>query len=209
MAAASSIPSLPQDYVETTSADERDAHERLYTTFMQGGETVAISTQLRPNQDTLVHIIFVDCLGSLGVMCAALASRGISISRVHAFTTGEGIAVDTFQVSTFDSDAEAVLRSCLEKKIFNTKNRDRSNSTGLAGMPESYMHVTTPAERDAQRQQQAQEQYEQYMAYREREQALLAQQEAHAKAYLEQQAEIARLQAQLAKLRDERMVRQG
>jgi len=78
---------------------------------------------------------------------AALASRQISISRTHAFTTQAGVAVDTFHVSSFDEESEMVLRSCLQKKLLDATGS--ASKDCIAKLPESYAIVTTPAEREA------------------------------------------------------------
>lgn len=143
---------LPTDLLDAVSENERSALRSLFSSFVDGGgKQIVISTQSqsRPEQATeIVHVVFRDCIGSLGAICAALASRRISISRVNAFTTPSGIAVDTFHVDSFDEEAESVLRSCLHKKLLDAT---RAPSEGLAILPESYASVTTPAERDAHR----------------------------------------------------------
>lgn len=141
---------LPREYgTPLDAASNREAHQKLFSIWTNSGNAViAISSQEQlHSRTTLVHLVFEDCIGSLGAICSALASRSISIIRVHA-TTAEGVAFDTVEVSSFDPISEGVLRVCLEKKLFDAKNKDKSTGE-LSGLPESYMHVTTPAERVA------------------------------------------------------------
>lgn len=138
---------LPEEVLDAVSADEIDALQQLYTAFMGGGgKGIHISTQSRP-RSTLVHVVFNDCLGSLGAICAAFASRQISISCSRAFTSAAGVALDTFHVSSFDQESEAVLRACLQKKVLDAAGT--ASNDHMAVLPESYASVTTPAEREA------------------------------------------------------------
>ena len=78
---------LPDDVLDAVSMDEIDALQQLYTAFMGGsGKDIHVSTQSR-SRSTLVHVVFNDCIGSLGAICAAFASRQISISCTRAFTS--------------------------------------------------------------------------------------------------------------------------
>ena len=56
-------------------------------------------------------MVFRDVEGSLAVVTSALASCGVNVKRVTAFSTEPGpVAVDSFQLDTFNSEAEGVLR---------------------------------------------------------------------------------------------------
>jgi UTP:GlnB (protein PII) uridylyltransferase len=136
---------LPSDYVNKTTSDERDAHQKLYNSF-SSSRGIAISFEQRLHQTTLLHLIFEDCIGSLGVICAALTARKINICQVQAFTTKDGVAIDSFEVSSFDSDAEASLRATMEQKLVKS-GEDGSNLIGQ--LPDSYLQATNPAERAA------------------------------------------------------------
>ena len=141
--------SLPETIVGTLNKGERDLLEPPYRAFVDGGcKDMMITGTLQPDASVLVSIIFKDCIGSLGAICATLGSQRVAILRVHAFTTADGTAVDLLHVSSFANETEKVLRSCLEKKILDATSMA---SDGLTSLPESYAYVTTPAERDAHR----------------------------------------------------------
>jgi hypothetical protein len=64
--------------------------------------------------DVLLHLVFRDVEGSLAIITAALASCGINVRRVAAFSMANGpVAIDTFQLDRFDYEAEAALRGQL------------------------------------------------------------------------------------------------
>lgn len=140
---------MPDDYVSATSAEERKAHEKLYESFKEGGSRGVVLSSKPWKGGVRLMCVFEDCIGSLGVICAALASQRIMITRVSAFTTRtDSIGVDTFQLSSLGASAETVLRECLERKIFES----RGTHDGMdASLPETYAHVTTPTEREAHR----------------------------------------------------------
>lgn len=138
------VDQLPSNYLAITTADEQHAHQKLFDSFMRFGG-VGISSQQRLHQTTLLHIVFEDCIGSLGVICASLSALRINISSVRAFTTTHGVAIDSFEVSSFDAEAERALRSSLESKL--VKPEESNDLT--AQLPHSYLQSTTPAERAA------------------------------------------------------------
>lgn len=155
MVALSTI--MPQDYQTATTAEERDAHERLYLKFCEqlgaGGDCLALSS-IPWHGGVLVHLMFPDITGALGAIAAVFASRGVEIWRVSAFTAssasaptgGVRTAVATFHLSIFDGELEATLRERLKRRAHDFLEGD---DTPIAGLPESYAYVTTAAERAA------------------------------------------------------------
>ena len=106
-------PGLPESYVHVTTPTERDAHRRMYHAWCKN----PIGVQLQSSKvadgdgaDVLLYLVFRDVEGSLAVIAAALASCGVNVKRAAAFTTSKGpAAIDTFQLDSFDSEAEAYL----------------------------------------------------------------------------------------------------
>jgi hypothetical protein len=65
---------------------------------------------------------FVDKRGSLSAITNTLASHGINILGLSAFSTDTGIAIDTFEVDRFDESAAMSLIACMDGLYFFSSN---------------------------------------------------------------------------------------
>ena len=159
---------LPDHYLTSTTVDERRAHLELYSQFKMvlvgsGRRREDVYMDWKPQQKTvLLHLVFFDFTGSLNTVTATLAARSIDIVRVAAFGTRGGVALDTFEVSSFDEDAALLLKARFKMELDRLEAADvagdsirQTASPGLdlqstqamLEFPESYVQSTTPDER--------------------------------------------------------------
>ena len=110
------LQSMPQEYVLSTTPDDRVQHAYLLAAFrleMPGAQQVHISWAQTGNGFCNVWLVFQDRRGSLGAITSALSDLGVDISRAAAFSTHDGVAVDAFRVNQFDDELSSALRTRL------------------------------------------------------------------------------------------------
>jgi len=103
---------MPHNYMTATIPAERAAHAALLARLVQYQSDCELSWRhvpARGRMTTELYLAFVDRPGSLSAITACLAACSINILRVGAFSTTDGIAVDTLECSHFDGDAAGRL----------------------------------------------------------------------------------------------------
>jgi acetolactate synthase small subunit len=111
---------LPPSYITSTNAQERDTHAKLFHRLVQHTSSVELSWHpLHDRPGVALSCVFVDKRGSLSAITNTLASHGINILGLSAFSTDTGIAIDTFEVDRFDESAAKSLISCMEGLYFS------------------------------------------------------------------------------------------
>ena len=109
---------LPLDYVNATTPEERASHQEMYALLKSGtAGNVVLRWATASSNLVLLHIIFVDCLGSLSTITSVLNDRGINVKRVVAFSTDRGVAVDTFHLSVLDQATADIVEASLAAQI--------------------------------------------------------------------------------------------
>ena len=109
---------LPLDYVNATTPEERSSHQEMYALLKSGtAGNVVLRWATASSNLVLLHIIFVDCLGSLSTITSVLNDRGINVKRVVAFSTDRGVAVDTFHLSVLDQATADIVEASLAAQI--------------------------------------------------------------------------------------------
>ena len=114
---------LPPSYITSTNAQERETHAKLFHRLVQHTSSVELSWHpLHDRLGVALSCVFVDKRGSLSAITNTLASHGINILGLSAFSTDTGIAIDTFEVDRFDESAAKSLISCMEGLYFFSSN---------------------------------------------------------------------------------------
>ena len=109
---------LPLDYVNATTPEERASHQEMYALLKSGmAGNVVLRWATASANLVLLHIIFIDCLGSLSTITSVLNDRGINVKRVVAFSTARGVAVDTFHLSVLDQATADIVEASLAAQI--------------------------------------------------------------------------------------------
>jgi acetolactate synthase small subunit len=112
---------LPSSYITSTTAQERVTHAQLFQRLVQHTSSVELSWHpLHDRPGVVLSCVFVDRRGSLSAITNTLASHGINIAGLSAFSTDTGIAIDTFEVDRFDESAAKSLISCMEGLYFSS-----------------------------------------------------------------------------------------
>ena len=111
---------LPSSYITSTTAQEREIHAQLFQRLVQHTSSVELSWHpLHDRPGVELSCVFVDRRGSLSAVTNTLASHGINILGLSAFSTDTGIAIDTFEVDRFDESAAKSLIACMEGLYFS------------------------------------------------------------------------------------------
>jgi len=136
---------LPDNYFALTNPLERASHASLYLRMMQHRSSCELSWRpLSKGAGVELHLVFIDQPGSLSAITASLASHGINILRATAFSTNDGVAVDTLDCTHFDSDAAStlVLRMRLNSDDSNLLSLESPVGSSLVKTPNSSLHGT-------------------------------------------------------------------
>ena len=77
-----------------------------------------------PEETAYIHVyaVFRDAIGSLSAITSTLTDAGINVHRVTAFVTTTGIAIDTFEVDTFESSHAEQLRERLGALVLSQRS---------------------------------------------------------------------------------------
>ena len=114
---------LPPAYITSTNAQEREIHAQLFQRLVQHRSSVELSWHpLHDRPGVALSCAFVDKRGSLSAITNTLASHGINILGLSAFSTDTGIAIDTFEVDRFDESAAMSLIASMEALFFFSSN---------------------------------------------------------------------------------------
>lgn len=94
---------MPTQYALATSFADRLHHAQLLSempaTAKPGEHTaVRIAWEVEQDERMTVWLVFPDRRGSLGLITSLLSELGINIGKASAFSSTDGIAVDTFTV---------------------------------------------------------------------------------------------------------------
>lgn len=93
--------SMPSQYALSTQQPERVQHVLLFHELRQeppGAQSVHISWAADGNATFSLWLVFPDRRGSLGVITSVISELGVNIAKASAFSTADGIAVDSFTV---------------------------------------------------------------------------------------------------------------
>ena len=109
---------LPEAYESSTSEAERTEHFELYRALesSDGTREVLLSWAPAPEPSehlVLLHAVFRDYFGSLATISAILNEAGVRVTRVAAFVTSTGVAIDTLELSAFDTPLADMMRARL------------------------------------------------------------------------------------------------
>lgn len=113
----SPIGELPADYLNATTPEERASHQEMYHLIRSGAAGDVVLRWAPAGAGVLLHLVFIDCLGSLSTITSVLNDRGINVQRVAAFCTAGGVAVDTFQLSLLDQQTADIVEARLAAQI--------------------------------------------------------------------------------------------
>ena len=117
------IASMPEHYLTSTTSDERDAHLELYRRLEQSSSKDDVQMTWKANRRSsartsyILHLTFLDTTGSLAVITTTLLEVGVGILRAGIYCTHEGVAVDTFELSSFSSATADLLTARLSAHI--------------------------------------------------------------------------------------------
>jgi hypothetical protein len=108
---------MPAQYALSTLPSDRAQHAQLLQNLhieqqREGRESQNVHLSWAPydSRSFSLWLVFNDRRGSLGVITSVLAEFGIDISKVAAFSTPDGVAVDSFAVSRMDEELAAKMR---------------------------------------------------------------------------------------------------
>ena len=108
---------MPAQYALSTLPSDRAQHAQLLQNLhleqqREGRESQNVHLSWAPydSRSFSLWLVFNDRRGSLGVITSVLAEFGIDISKVAAFSTPDGVAVDSFAVSRMDDELAAKMR---------------------------------------------------------------------------------------------------
>lgn len=122
---------MPDHYLGSTTPAERLAHLELYRIYEQSKaeESVQISWSVKKDADegaaarsasprsVVLHLVFADSKGSLAVITGALLEAGVGILRASIFCTTLGVAVDTFELSSFSNATAEMIKARLTSHV--------------------------------------------------------------------------------------------
>ena len=96
------LQALPAQYALSTVQSDRNEHARLFVALRaetSSPQTVLLSwgANREPGYFSL-WLVFHDRRGSLGVITSVISELGVNIAKASAFSTRDGIAVDSFTV---------------------------------------------------------------------------------------------------------------
>merc|ERR1719486_324262 len=133
------IASMPEHYQSSTTRDERLAHLELYRRFQEQSskQPVQLSWADAKGSSTgaavILHLMFLDTTGSLAVITTALLEAGVGILRAGIFCTHDGVAVDTFELSSFSGATADLLTARLSAHISQQDGWIQSLARKLVG----------------------------------------------------------------------------
>ena len=161
------LANMPGHYKSSTTPAERMEHLKLYNALCNSREPVHLSWSARQShrqstngsadgtrRSVVVHIVFVDVKGSLATITTSLHEAGVSIMRVAAYVTSSNVAVDTFEVSAFDSATADLLRSRLTAQI----QQGQASWTDIFSSLVTSKHTALPAVSGSTRRPESREQ---------------------------------------------------
>jgi hypothetical protein len=113
------LASTPADYAMTTKPLDRLQHALLIGKLRsEAGASTSVQLSWAPCGDHFsLWLVFYDRRGSLGAISSSLGCLGIDIVKASAFSTIDGVAVDSFTVNRMDEELAATLRMHLAASI--------------------------------------------------------------------------------------------
>ena len=145
---------LPGNYVAQTTSAQRTQHFELYKRYEASTEEVLLSWAplADGSANTELHAVFAKRLGELSTITTALNEKGIRVVRCVTFATNSGVAIDTFELTSFDQEAANHVKPPSRQGRPTaargaTKRRERCGRRVVRQLPADYVTSTTPADR--------------------------------------------------------------
>ena len=149
---------LPGNYVAQTTSAQRTQHFELYKRYEASTEEVLLSWAplADGSANTELHAVFAKRLGELSTITTALNEKGIRVVRCVTFATNSGVAIDTFELTSFDQEAANHVKTALTGKAAPTAAAGGATKNVVGGgaadelvrqLPADYVTSTTPADR--------------------------------------------------------------
>ena len=147
------IASMPEHYLFSTTPDERTVHLELYKQLEQSSSKEDVQLSWRDASGSssgaavILHLTFFDTTGSLAVITTALLEAGVGILRAGIYCTYHGVAIDTFELSSFSGATADLLVARLSAHISSKHGWMQSLARTLTGQssgPSSKSSTSAP-----------------------------------------------------------------